>query len=152
MPGNKQTNKKQIIKIVEMSHDRGAKVKLLSHVWLFATPWTVAHQAPLSMGFSRQEYWSELPFPSLGDLPDPGIKPRSPALQADALTSEPPGQVPKGYLTQPWKICWRVDRVSQRNDVYFWSEVWIDFLKLQMWGGQGIRGPTILVCTRLYQF
>ena len=65
--------------------------QLLSHVWLFATPWTVANQAPLSMGFSRQEYWSGLPFPSPGDLPDPGIKPRSPALWADALLSEPPG-------------------------------------------------------------
>ena len=53
-----------------------------------ATPWTVARQAPLSMGFSRQEYWSGLPFPSPGDLPDPGIKPRSPALQADSLLTE----------------------------------------------------------------
>ena len=53
--------------------------------------WATAHQAPLSMGFSRQEYWSGLPFPSPGDLPNPGIEPRSPALQADALTSEPPG-------------------------------------------------------------
>ena len=58
----------------------------------FATPWTVAHRAPLSMGFSSQEYWSGLPFPSPGDLPDPGIKPRSPALQADSLPSEPPGK------------------------------------------------------------
>ena len=66
------------------------KVRSLSRVQLFVTPWTVAHQALLSMGFSRQEYWSGLPFPSSGDLPDPGIKPRSPALQADALTSEPP--------------------------------------------------------------
>ena len=65
------------------------KVKSLSHVQLFATPWTVAHQASLSMGFSRQEYWSGLPFPSPGDLPDPETKPRSPALQADTLTSEP---------------------------------------------------------------
>ena len=63
-----------------------------SPVWLFGTPWTVAHQAPLSMGFSRQEYWSGLPFPSPGDLPHPGIEPRSPTLQADALTSEPPGK------------------------------------------------------------
>ena len=70
----------------------GGKVKSLSRVRLFATPWTVAHQAPLSMGFSRQEYWSGLPFPSPGDLPDPGIEPRSPALQADALPSEPPGK------------------------------------------------------------
>ena len=52
------------------------------------TPWTVAHQAPLSMGFSRQEYWSGLPFPSPGDLPNPGIEPRSPALQADYLPTE----------------------------------------------------------------
>ena len=66
------------------------KVKSLSCVRLFATLWTVAHQAPPSMGFSRQEYWSDLPFPSLGYLPDPGIEHRSPALQADALTSEPP--------------------------------------------------------------
>ena len=67
------------------------KVKSLSRVRLFATLWTVAHQAPLSMGFSRQEYWSGLPLPSPGDLSDPGIEPRSPTLQADALTSEPPG-------------------------------------------------------------
>ena len=64
-------------------------VKLLSRVRLSATPWTVARQAPLSRGFSRQEYWSGLPFPSPGDLPDPGIEPGSPALQADALPSEP---------------------------------------------------------------
>ena len=55
-----------------------------------ATPWTVAYQAPQSMEFSRQEYWSGLPFPSPGDLPDTEIEPRSPALQADALLSEPP--------------------------------------------------------------
>ena len=67
-------------------------VKSLSRVRLFATPWTVAHQAPPSMEFSRQEYWSGLPFPSPGDLPDPEIEPGSPALQADALTSEPPGK------------------------------------------------------------
>ena len=68
------------------------KVKLHSRVQLFETPWTVAHQAPLSIAFSRQKYWSGLPFPSPGDLPDPGIEPRSPTLQADALTSEPPGK------------------------------------------------------------
>ena len=56
------------------------KVKSLSCIRLFATPWTVAYQAPPSMGFSRQEYWSGLPFPSPGDLPDPGIEPGSPAL------------------------------------------------------------------------
>ena len=64
-------------------------VKSLSHVQLFVTPLTVAYRAPPSMGFSRQEYWSGLPFPSPGDLPNPGIKPWSPALQADALLSEP---------------------------------------------------------------
>ena len=57
----------------------------------FATLWTVGHQAPPSMGFSRQEYWSGLPFPSPGDFPDPGIEPGSPALGADALSSEPSG-------------------------------------------------------------
>ena len=62
-----------------------------------ATLWTVTHQAPPSMGFSRQEYWSGLPFPSPGDLPDPGIKPRSPTLQADALTSETPGKPKVSY-------------------------------------------------------
>ena len=61
------------------------KVKSLNRVRLFAIPWTVVYQASLSMGFSRQEYWSGLSFPSPGDLPDPGIEPRSPALQADAL-------------------------------------------------------------------
>ena len=67
-------------------------MKSLSCVRLFATPWTLAHQAPASMGFSRQEYWSGLPFPSPGNLPDPGIEPRSPMLQAGTLTSEPPGK------------------------------------------------------------
>ena len=61
-------------------------MRSLSRVRLFATPWTVAYQAPPSMGFSRQEYWSGLPFPSPGHLPDPGTEPRSPALQADAFT------------------------------------------------------------------
>ena len=70
------------------------KVKSLSRVQLFATPWTVTYQIPLSMGFSRQECWSELPFPSPGDLPDPGIEPGSPALQPDALPSETPGKPP----------------------------------------------------------
>ena len=62
-----------------------ALVKSLSRVRLFATLWTIARQAPLSMGFSRQEYWNGLPFPPPGDLPHPGIKPTSPALQVDSL-------------------------------------------------------------------
>ena len=68
------------------------KVKSLSCVRLFATPWTIAHQAPLSMGFSWQEYSSGLPFPSPRNLPDPGIKPGSSSLQVDSLPSEPPGK------------------------------------------------------------
>ena len=64
--------------------------EVTSRVQLFATPWTVAYQAPPSMRFSRQECWSGLPFPSPGDLPDPGNEPGSSAVQADALPSEPP--------------------------------------------------------------
>ena len=75
-------------------------VKSLSCVQLFATPWTIAYQAPLSMGFSRWDYWSVLPFPSSGDLPNPGVKPGSPALQADALPSEPPGKSPRQWKFQ----------------------------------------------------
>ena len=67
-------------------------MKSLSHVKLFATPRTVAYKAPLSMGFSRQGYWSGLPFPSLEDLPNLGMEPGSHTLQADALPSEPPGK------------------------------------------------------------
>ena len=72
-----------------------SSVQSLSLVRLFATPWTVARQAPLTMGFSRQEYWCGWPFPSPGDLPDPGIKPTSPAFPASAggfFTTEPPGK------------------------------------------------------------
>ena len=98
-----------------MQSDRGSpksnlkvKVKSLSRVRLFATPWTVAYRAPLSMGFSRQEYWSGVPFPSPGYLPDPGIEPRSPAFQADALTSEPPGNLSlpniTALLVQPYSM------------------------------------------------
>ena len=75
------------------------KVKSLSCAQLFVTLWTVAHQASPSMGFSRQGHWSGLPFSFPGDLPDPGIESRSPALQAEALTSEPPGK-PQG-TTEP---------------------------------------------------
>ena len=70
--------------------------QLLSCVPLFVTPWTIACQAPLSMEFSRQEYWSGLPFSSLEDLPDPGIELRSPSLQADSLPSESPGKPLQG--------------------------------------------------------
>ena len=80
--------------------ERKKKVKSHSCVRLFATPWTAAHQAPLSMEFSRQEYWNGLPSPSPGDRPHPGVEPRSPALQADVLPSEPPG---KSRLIAPGK-------------------------------------------------
>ena len=66
----------------------------LSHIQLFVTPWTIAYQAALSMGFSRQEYWSGLPCPPPGELPSLGIEPRPPALQADSLSSE----------TQSWVV------------------------------------------------
>ena len=80
------------------------KVKSLSRVQLFATLWTVAHQAAPSMGFSRQEYWSGLPFPSPGHLPNPGIEPRSPTSQADALTSEPPGKPEVAFIICPFQM------------------------------------------------
>ena len=91
--GHKEQQRRRLDKLSNSKKER-KKVKSLSRVRLFATPWTVAYQAPLSMGFSRQECWSGLPFPSPGDLPDPGIKPGSPALQADVLPSEPPGKPP----------------------------------------------------------
>ena len=72
------------------------KVKSLSLVRLFAIPWTVAYEAPQSMEFSRQAYWSGFPFASPGDLPNPGIEPGSPALQSDALPSERPGKPKEG--------------------------------------------------------
>ena len=79
--------------MVQLSHPyMKVKVELLSRVQLLATPWSVARQAPLSMGSSGQEHWSGLPFPSPGDLPNPGIEPWSPALQADSLPSELPGK------------------------------------------------------------
>ena len=81
------------------SPSRGDAVKLLSRVRLFAIPWTVAYQAPPSMGFPRKEYWSGLPFPSPGDLPDSGIRPGSPTLQSDTLQSEPPGKPAQDGMT-----------------------------------------------------
>ena len=80
------------------------KVKPLSRVRLFATPWTVAYQAPQSMEFSRRDYWSGLPFPSSGDLPNPGIEPRSPVPQADALPSEPPGKSMRRHSSLKVKV------------------------------------------------
>ena len=96
------------------------KVELFSHVWPFETPQTVAYQAPPSMGFSRQECWNGLPFPSPGDLPDPGIERRSPALQADALPSKPPGNLviiitlfKSNHIVQPKYIQCYMSTISQ---------------------------------------
>ena len=79
------------------------KVKSLSRVRLFARLWIVAHQAPPSMGFCRQEYWSGVPLPSPGDLPDPAIELGSPTFQADALTSEPGGKPTREFILR-WLI------------------------------------------------
>ena len=78
-----------------------------SCVQLFATPWTIARQAPLSTEFSRQEYWSELPCPSLGDLPDPRIEPGSPTLQAGSLPTEQPGK--------PSMVGYQVPRIQRKT-------------------------------------
>ena len=75
-----------------------ASTKAIQLCLTLCDPRTIAHQAPLSMGFSRQEYWGGLPFPSPGDLPNLGIEPRSSALQADSLTSEPPGKLKRPLL------------------------------------------------------
>ena len=106
-------------------------MKSLSRVRLFATLWTVADQAPPSMGFSRQEYWSGLPFPSPGDLPDPGIEPRSPALQADTLTSESPGKPIKksehqridAFKLWCWRRLWRVPWTARRSNQSILKEI-----------------------------
>ena len=97
-----------------------SQVKLRKHacvpscVWLCSTPWSVAHQAPLSMGFPRQEYWNRLPFPSPGDLPNPGIKPSSPILAGGFFTTEPPGK-PIIFLN----VCNRPAYGSE-NKIYCW--------------------------------
>ena len=75
------------------SNDMCVHAQSLSCVQLFATPWTAACQAPLSMGFPTQEYWSGLPFPSLGDLPNPGTEPASPVLSGGFFTNESPGKL-----------------------------------------------------------
>ena len=87
---------------------------MLSRVRLFATPWTVDHQAPLSMGFPRQEYWSGLPFPSPGDLSYPRMETGSPALQADSLPLEPPGRGSchlLGATGMMWSTLWLLVKV-----------------------------------------
>ena len=94
---------KRVLNHWETPHSsvKWSELKSLSRVRLFEIPWTVVYQASLSMGFSRQGYWSGLPFPSPGDHPDPGIEPTSPALQADALPSEPP----MTQILNWWNLC-----------------------------------------------
>ena len=79
-----------ISKLLNSLEKKGKETEVAQSCLTLCDLWTVAHQPPPSMGFSRQEYWSGVPFPSPGDLPDPGIEPRSLTLQADALTSAPP--------------------------------------------------------------
>ena len=105
-------------------------MEIASRVRLFVTPWTVAHQDSLSMGFSRQEYWSGLPFPYPGGLPDPGIEPGSPALQADALPEKLGSKVRNDrthththtHSTDPScarKSCWHKEAWKTREQNYF---------------------------------
>ena len=100
----------------EVDNTLVAVVQSLSHVWLFATPWTVTHQAPLSMGFPRQEYWSGLPFPSPGDLPGPGIKPESSASAGSLFITEPLGK-PHDDILFP------INSDEQRE--FNWSPMWV---------------------------
>ena len=112
------------------SYDQPKQVRSLSCARLFATPWTIAHQAPLPMEFSRQEYWSGLPFPSPGELPDAGIKPRSPALQVDALTSEPPGKTQPRQHIKKQRHYFANKGLSSQGDGFPSSDVWMQELEL----------------------
>ena len=126
-----------------------------------ATPWTVDHQAPLSKGFSRQEYWRGLPFPSPGDLPDPGIKPTFPALQVDSLLPEPPGKSPQflGIIKIPLSLGRKLRHIdpppqastaSPRSSVHppalhpQWNELYIGSL-LPCVGGR-VSGAHLVAC------
>ena len=93
-----------------------------------ATPWTVACQAPLSMGFSRQEYWSGLPFPFPRNLPDPGVKPRSLALQADSLLTELRGKWKMNYI-KGTNMLWRIDFLTGKCFYYFYNS----FTNIMIW-------------------
>ena len=90
--------------------------KSLSHVWLFATPWTIQ-----SMEFSRPEYWSGQLFPSPGDLPNPGVKPRSPTLQADSLPAEPQGKPFLNTWGQPDSIALKHEACHHRITLAYWE-------------------------------
>ena len=102
-----------------------SEVKLLSCVQLFAIPRIVAYQAPLFMGLSRQEYWSELPFPSPGDLPNPGIGPRSPTLQVEALPSESPGYDKPRLCTRKKRHYFACKSLYSQSYGFSRSHVWM---------------------------
>ena len=121
----------------QCKRNKWSEVKPLSRVWLLVAPWTVAHQASPSMGFSRQEYWSGLPFPSSGDLPDPGINPGSLALQADALPSEPPGK--QGNRTRNYingrstlNIILTIPRMVEKTQHVKWSHKYTKKTKIKL--------------------
>ena len=120
-----------------------SSIQSLNRVRLFATPWTVAHQAPLSMEFSREAYWSGLPCPPPGDLPDPGIKPSCPALQANSLPSEPPGKPHKCFaaaaaaksLQSCPTLCDPIDGSPPGSSV-------LGFSRQEHWSGLPFPSPT----------
>ena len=116
-------------------------MKSLSHVSLFVTPWTITYQASLSMGFSRQEYWSGLPFPSPGDCPNSGIKPGSLTLQADALPSDPPGKLAsKLNYKDGEKTTFRWEKMiaNQTTDKGFISKI---YKQLILFNSRKIKNP-----------
>ena len=110
--------------------------------WLFVTPWTVAYQAPLSMGFSRKEYWSGLPFPSPGSPPNPGIKPRCPALQPDALPSEPPGKSSVCYCRYYNSECLCAYSCISHSDHCLWAKILDGKLLAYFTSLNYLHGPT----------
>ena len=112
-------------------------MKSFSHVRLFVIPWTVTYQTPPSMGFSRQGYWSGVPFPSSGDLPDPGIKPKSPALQADTLPSESPKNNQRqrnNTYTQTWNL-----RLSEPNINLAINSNFLILLRMRYWSHEAFE-------------
>ena len=116
---------------------------LLSHfscVWLCVTPWTVACQARLSMGFSRQQYWSDLPCPPPQDLPHPGTEPGSPALQADSLPLSHQGS-PSLYIWLAKKFVWFLSK-NKRHIFHFHQDLFWKMYSLTEW----ILGPTQYMC------
>ena len=115
--------------------------QLLSQLQLFATPWTVAHQAPLSTGFSRQKYWSGLPFPSPGYLPDPGIEPTSlvsPALAGRFFITEPSGKPNRQYWLS-WEVELERQVIVNAETYMLQSPYWV---KGRHWQGSHQHGET----------